>query len=229
MRLVVKAVNIDEQAIVTKALSQMAEGFNGKVLPHLLEVAMQRAPKASADRNFNPQTSARTSFKPVELREPFEKEAGFDREERDRLRDLRNAAAEGARALSEIVSPSDIKFFKGKAYKSKVTGYQVTEHAGRTPDAIHIARGGVVRGAFRHTAGTLQKSHKIRNARREGNKIIGQVVATADYAAAVHQGFNHKGGQKKGGKVTKIAGRPWLKQSLMNVKDELTSAATYQE
>ena len=109
-----------------------------------------------------------------------------------------------------------------------MTGYQVTEHAGRTPDALHIARGGVVRGAFAHKSGTLRDSHKLVPAYREGNKVIGEIRATADYAAAIHQGFTHKGGRKKGGKRTKIKGRPWLKQSLMNIRDDLTNPATYQ-
>lgn len=214
----------DPQVVVDQVASRISRGFDQTVLPHLLEAAMNKAP-VGKEKNFNPQRGAKSSMKPIELKQPFEKGERFDASERSRLRDLRGLTA---RELAGEVRSSDIKFFKGKAYKNK-GGFMVTEHAGRTPDLIETTRGGYLRGAFAHTPGTLRDSHVIVQARREGTKVVGKVRATADYARAIHEGFAHKGGRDKTGKTTRIKGRAWLREALeINANADLTNPSTYE-
>lgn len=207
-----KMTSFDPQAVIDHVANRGAKGLNTTVLPHLLEVAKAKAP-VGRERNFNPQRGSK-SFQKIGLREPFGEGERFSAEERSRLRDLRLLTA---RELAGEVRSGDIKFFQG-------TG----KNAGRTPDLIETTRGGFLRGAFAHRSGTLRDSHVIVPAKREGMLVVGKVRATADYAKAIHDGFTHKGGQKKTGRTTRIKGRKWLKESLVNVRDDLANPSTYE-
>lgn len=206
------SVRIDPQSLETakeQAMNMVAHrvvrGFDQRVGPHLLEVTKARAPVGKRETK-NPQ---RSSFQKLRLSE--RDEGRFSTEEVSRLRDLRNMTA---RERAEAVTSKDIKFFRG-------TG----ANEGRTPDRVDVIRGSI-RGAFIHAPGTLRDSHIYVPARRRGNKVIAEVRATAEYAAAQHEGFKHHSHGEATG--LQVKGRPWMKQSLGNVKGDMTSPGTYE-
>lgn len=212
-----------EQAL--NILTQRAiRGFNQTVGPHLLDVAKSRSPvgrqgaevrqgrKVEGPEIFGtrPINPRRSSFQPVRLAN--REEGRFTSEEIDRLRDLRNMTA---RERANALRSSDIKFFRG-------TG----KNEGRTPDQVDTIRGSI-RGAFIHKPGTLRDSHIYVPARRTGpDEVTASVRATAEYAAAQHEGFKHHSHGEATG--LQVAGKKWLKSALTNIADDLKSPATYE-
>lgn len=226
-RIIVRLIRWDPEVALDAIFQKGVDGLNKVVLPHVLEVAVGRAPSSGnagvtgtvpvgADREPSGK-SRKSSFEPLDLRKASE--GRYTSEERDRLRDLHAFQAESARELANQIRSSDIKFFKGRKGTNK----------GATPAQINIING-FAKGVFTKRGGTLKGSHVIVPAKREGNRVVGQVQARAKYAAAVHEGFTHRGGfkSKDGGKTTQIKGRPWLAQALENARDDLLNPATYE-
>ena len=223
----IKAIEVDE-SFIDAVLERGARGLNEKALPHLLKVARERSPVGEA-RNHNPN---RANPEPVQLAPigTFSNEDEVAPNSSEgilrRLHDIQDT--KGKRAVTRFVREA---FGTKTRDKQARKFFRATSkrYAGRTPTQIQITRGGGLRGTFRDKPGTLRDSHVIIPARREGNKVIGAVAATAAHAIPVHQGFNHRGGWKtKTSGGTFVKGQKWLRSSLANVKDDLVNPSTYQ-
>jgi len=195
MRVKVKTFTIDEQTIVESVLGNVQSALLNKIGPHLVEVARHRAPVSKA-KNFHPRDSSFENLRIVDR-----SEASFSAEEVSRLRDLRGF---GKRELPDVVTTSDIKFFRG-----------IGKNKDRTPDEIRIRRG-TIQGAFQHKPGTLRDSIRLDGVTVQGNKVKLVVRAHAPYAWYVHQG-----------RPRPRAPNPFLRSALANIKDEATDGSTY--
>lgn len=201
--------SIDEAAIINNiAIDRVIPGFL-KLGPQMKETAKARCP-VGEETDFNPRVFHRLKLRPLGSL------GGVNENKRAaRLFELHGMQDWRARAKS-IDTLKDADLFQG-------TG----PNKGKTPDLIERQRGSIV-GAFRHAPGTLRNSIEFEGVRHEGNQVRAIVRAHAPYAKAVHEGFTHKGGIKHTGRATKIAPRKFLKQSLLNIRDELKSPATYE-
>lgn len=187
------------------------QNFDQVVGPHFVDVARKRVP-VGKERRFNPRAS---SFSSVTLKPLGSMK---NTEDNKTLAELHGLSA-GERASffqkafgDQTDSTRATKFFRGKG--------------GQSPTRLRIRRG-TIQGASRHTPGTLRDSIRYEGARREGNLIIGIASANTDYAAAIHDGFVHRGGQQHKGGATKIPGTPYMTSSLANVKDDVLDADHY--
>lgn len=200
--------SIDEAAIVNNiALDRVIPGFL-KLGPQMKETAQARCP-VSEETDFNPRV-----FHQLKLRPLGSLGGVLENPRAARLFELHGL---NWRARAKAVKTlKDADLFQG-------TG----ANKGKTPDLIE-RQGGTIVGAFRHAPGTLKKSIEFEGVRHEGNQVRAIVRAHAPYAKAVHEGFTHKGGTKHTGRATRIAPRKFLKQSLLNIRDQLKSPATYE-
>lgn len=199
-----KALNIAAQRVI--------RGFDTTVGPHLLKVARSKAPVGKRETK----TPQRSSFVKVRLA-PLGTfgSAAFSKKEAA-LVGLHGLGIRGRAAFVRKAGPAANEFFRGSARGP---------NRDRAPDQVRVM-GGTVKGAFIHKPGTLRDSHVYIPARRvRTDKVIAEVRATAEYAAAQHEGFNHHAHGKPTG--TKVAGRKWLNESLVNVASDQRSPSTY--
>lgn len=204
-----------QEAILDYAAELVTQGLE-KLGEHVYDVAVARVP-VGKERHFNPK---RGSLQRVQLRPP----SHFDRDA-DKQYLLRFGAL-SARERADVVREGRgdpnlkhlLRFFqgtkKGKTHKISPSGLVVAN--------------GTIKGQFRHATGTLKRSIRFDGVRREGNTIIATVSANAPYAAAIHEGFTHRGGPNHDGRATFITGQPFLSSSLDNVIDLMTSPSTYE-
>lgn len=197
--------SLDLSGISAHLAPKVKRAFDDKIGPHAVKAAKARCP-VSEDRDSVPQLR---SFKAVRLL-PL---GTFPRgAQATRLSELHGLSS---RERAQQIKPSDIGFFRG-----------VGKNKGQEPDEIDIIRG-TVKGAFLHKPGTLRDSIVWEPARVEGNRVIGRLKATAPYAAAIHEGFTHRGGPKHTGRSTRIKGNKFLTQAIVNIRGPLASKSTY--
>lgn len=197
------------------AAQRVMKGFDTVVGPHLLRVAKARAPVGKRETK-NPQ---RSSFHRADLAPLDDFPKG---EARSKLTDLQGFSR------PELLASSYGRFIR-RAGSEGVRDPEVTRFFrvdGKQPNVVRI-QNNTIKGAVIHKPGTLRDSHVYVPARKvRPDKVIAEVRATADYAAAQHEGFNHYSHGKKTGRQVK--GQPWMPGALTNVKGDLTSSKTYE-
>lgn len=200
--------SINEDAIINNiAIDRVIPGFL-KLGPQMKETAKARCP-VGEETDFNPR-----AFHKLKLRSLGSLGSVTENTRAERLFELHGMDWRGrAKAVNTL---KDRDLFQG-------TG----PNKGKTPDLIERQHGTIV-GAFQHAPGTLRNSIEFEGVRHEGSQIRAIVRAHASYARPVHEGFTHKGGTKHTGRATKIAPRKFLKQALLNIRDQLKSPATYE-
>ncbi len=209
MKVKLKSVDIDREALSQMIQNQVINGLSRVVSPHFVKAAQNRAP-VGTERNFNPTRGALKALELVSKEESAK--TNFSTAERQRLGELRSL---GKRDLANEVRASDIKFFRG-----------VEDHAGATPDHIDIVRG-QVRGAFQHKPGTLRDSIHLESIEAAGSAVVMTVIAEAPYAAAIHEGFTHKGGRHHDGAATQIPAQPFFEWALPSITEDIENPRTW--
>lgn len=206
--------HFDPQAVIDEVLKLAQRNFDSRVGPHFVSVARGRVP-VGKERRFNPRQS---SFRNLSLK-PLGSLGNL--EDNKTLAELHGlSAAERASFFQKAFGDQTdnkqaVKFFQG-------TG----PNKGKTPNRLRASRG-TIKGAFRHLPGTLRDSIVYEGSRREGHRLIGVASANTAYAAAIHDGFTHKGGSTHKGASTKIPGTPYMTSSLANVRSDVLDADNY--
>jgi hypothetical protein len=193
-----------------QVLMSVQEHMDSVVAPHFVEVAKARAPvgKREIPAGFN-----KTSFQRIVPRLASE----FTNKS-DRLRATALSGLSGTERVQRFRAalggstsdPDQTRFFRG-----------IKGNRGRSPDRIEL-RNNTIKGAFTstRTPGRLRDSIVYRGSTRVGRMVVGEFAATAEHAAAVHDGFTHQGGRDHSGASKQIAGRPFFDWATANIDDD---------
>ena len=198
----VKSVEVSPE--VTEAVLAFAQGKMielADTVGHKIEdVARQRAP-----------VSGKTQEQRAVLRSEHEFPGGRRGSEQEKLRQQYEKFA-----ITRAGQIAQLKAAGGKSSsKALLQFFRGTRKGGtlkQSPVSIRL-KGNTIVGTFK-TGGHLRDSIHYRGASVVEGSVIVEVVAEADYAAAVHEGFTHRGGRKHQGAATKIPPNPFLRSAL---------------
>jgi len=234
VNLKVSGFHVDEEALLNQLAGRVEKHFT-ELGKHVADVASARAPvgkgqEAAAEADpvsfgiapIGPPMAANPhpkSFQRIQLRPLSQFPAGRTgsnrqarREQFERIQDLGRAGQISAvKKVGRLTDPGFLSYFQGTRKGGTL---------GRSPTQIRVM-GRTLVGAFQHKPGTLRKSIKFEGVRREGDTVTAVITAHAPYAWYVHEGFNHYKGSA-------VAGRPFLKNALINIQSRLTDASAYE-
>lgn len=127
--------------------------------------------------------------------------------------DDRNLASEWARSRSNLAAEVEPRLRRSGAGARLAKRFVYAEgpRAGEAPGQIVMSARGVVKGVGGHSPGMLKRSIRNIPAELEGREIVGGVIATAPYAAAVEFGHKLSGGAAKNKKRGKVAAYPFFR------------------
>lgn len=127
--------------------------------------------------------------------------------------DDRNLASEWARSRSNLAAQVEPRLRRaGTAERiAKRFVYAEGPRAGEVPGKIVMSSRGVVKGVGGRSPGTLKRSIHHIPASVEGREIVGGVIATAPYAAAVEFGHKLSGAAAKNKKRGTVAANPFFR------------------
>ena len=202
----IKRIEVDpgiERAVLDFALVQCID-LADAVMTKVETVAKARAP-----------VSSRETTQKVQLRGSHEIPRGRKGSQQEKLRGLfETLEAEGRGGI--------IRKFRGKPVHQSQKGgkellslFRGTRKGGtlkQSPTSVSV-QGNALVGTFA-AGGHLRDSIHYIGAEIVEGSVIATVVAEADYAAAVHEGFTHRGGRGHSGKATKIPPNPFLSSAL---------------
>lgn len=220
MRVQMTVTGIDTESIMKQFVETASTALSEAIGPHLLDACRGKAPVGKEHS-----VTQRRALRPVALKPLGSFPKGS--EDAERLFSLHGLEP---RELSGSINPlTDARFFQGVRdthYWSTNKRYKGADrNKGKTPDLIEVSPRGGIKGGFQHRAGTLRDSHVLEEVKVSGGTVSIAVRATAPYARAVHDGFEHKGGPNHTGATTTVKGRKWMTEALkINVKDDITSA-----